>query len=89
MFPATLGGLWLIWSAKPKRQSKLACHGAVVLVVYLVCCLQYGIFFGAGGHAAIYDYPSASNLHKIAAQIYANGGVVSAVCHGPAILPGI
>lgn len=51
--------------------------------------LQYGIFFGAGGHAAIYDYPSASSLHKVAAQIYANGGVVSAVCHGPAILPGI
>lgn len=51
--------------------------------------LQYGIFFAAGGHAAIYDYPQASNLHKLAAQVYANGGVVSAVCHGPALLPGI
>ncbi|MCJ1470328.1 hypothetical protein MMC07_008973 [Pseudocyphellaria aurata] len=51
--------------------------------------MQYGIFFAAGGHAAIYDYPKASNLHKLAAQVYANGGVVSAVCHGPALLPGI
>lgn len=50
---------------------------------------QYGIFFAAGGHGSIYDYPKASALHKLAAQIYDNGGVVAAVCHGPAVLPGI
>ena len=51
--------------------------------------MQYGIFFAAGGLGAAYDFPEASSLHKLAAQIYAKGGVVSAVCHGPAVLPGI
>lgn len=50
---------------------------------------KYGIFFAAGGLGAAYDFPEASNLHKLAAQVYAKGGVVSAVCHGPAVLPGI
>ncbi|KAK9803761.1 hypothetical protein WJX73_003549 [Symbiochloris irregularis] len=50
---------------------------------------KYGIFFAAGGHGADHDFPTASGLHKLAAQIYNNGGVVSAVCHGPAVMPGI
>ncbi|KAK9489065.1 hypothetical protein V1508DRAFT_114346 [Lipomyces doorenjongii] len=44
---------------------------------------RYGIFYA--GHAALIDYPTASNLQKIAAQVWANGGIVSAVCHGPAL----
>lgn len=50
---------------------------------------QYGMFFAAAGHAAIYDYPSADGLHELAKEIWDHGGVVAAVCHGPAILPGI
>lgn len=50
---------------------------------------KYGIFFGAGGHGAIYDYPGASGLHAAGSAIYGAGGVIAAVCHGPAILPGI
>jgi putative intracellular protease/amidase len=50
---------------------------------------DYGIFFASGGHSTMYDYPTASGLQKIAGEIYDQGGVVSAVCHGPAILPGI
>ncbi|MCJ1468188.1 hypothetical protein MMC07_006816 [Pseudocyphellaria aurata] len=53
------------------------------------CAMQYGIFFAAGGLGAVYDFPEASNLHALASQVYANGGVVSAVCHGPAVLPGV
>ncbi|WBW71382.1 glyoxylase III Hsp3102 [Schizosaccharomyces osmophilus] len=48
---------------------------------------QYNIFFVAGGHAALFDLPGAIDLQAVAAQIYKNGGVVSAVCHGPVILP--
>lgn len=50
---------------------------------------KYGIFFAAGGHGAVFDFPSARGLHEIASKIYAADGVVAAVCHGPAILPGI
>ena len=41
------------------------------------------------GHASLFDYPSARSLQSIAEDIYKRGGIVSAVCHGPAILPGI
>ena len=46
---------------------------------------KYGLFYASAGHAALIDYPTATSLQKIAAQIWANGGVVSTVCHGPAI----
>lgn len=50
---------------------------------------QYGLFFASAGHATLYDYPKARGLQSIAEDIYARKGVVAAVCHGPAILPGI
>ncbi|KAI1327084.1 class I glutamine amidotransferase-like protein [Xylariaceae sp. FL0255] len=46
---------------------------------------KYGLFFVSAGHASLLDYPTASGLQKIAAQVWANGGVVATVCHGPAI----
>ena len=46
---------------------------------------DYDIFFGSAGHGTLFDYPKAKNLQKLAAEIYDKGGVVSAVCHGPAI----
>ncbi|KAM0350587.1 hypothetical protein ACHAPU_003071 [Fusarium lateritium] len=46
---------------------------------------KYGLFYASAGHAALIDYPTATSLQNIAAQIWANGGVVSSVCHGPAI----
>lgn len=50
---------------------------------------DYGLFFASAGHATLYDYPYARGLQSIAENIYSRGGIVSAVCHGPAILPGI
>ncbi|HEY7156003.1 MAG TPA: hypothetical protein VH575_18715 [Gemmataceae bacterium] len=50
---------------------------------------EYGLFFASAGHASIYDYPQARGLQSIAEDIWARGGIVSAVCHGPAILPGV
>ncbi|OAL18455.1 hypothetical protein AYO22_10651 [Fonsecaea multimorphosa] len=35
------------------------------------------------------DYPHAKGLQKIATDVWAQGGVVSAVCHGEAIFPGV
>ncbi len=38
----------------------------------------------AGGHGAMWDFADNTELADIAAKIYENGGIVSAVCHGPA-----
>lgn len=46
---------------------------------------KYGLFYASAGHAALIDYPTATAQQKIAGQIWANGGVVASVCHGPAI----
>jgi putative intracellular protease/amidase len=35
------------------------------------------------------DYPTAKGLQSLATKIYANGGIMSSVCHGPAIYPGV
>lgn len=50
---------------------------------------EYGLFFASAGHATLYDYPKARGLQSVAEDVWARGGIVSAVCHGPAILPGI
>lgn len=50
---------------------------------------QYGLFYASAGHAALIDYPTASSLQKIAEEVWANGGVVASVCHGPAIFANI
>lgn len=45
---------------------------------------QYKAVFYAGGHGAMWDFPDNVKLAEIAGKIYENGGIVSAVCHGPA-----
>lgn len=50
---------------------------------------RYGVFYASAGHAALIDYPTARGLQSIAEQVWANGGVVSSVCHGPAIFANV
>lgn len=50
---------------------------------------RYGVFFASAGHAALIDYPTATGLQKIATQVWANDGIVSSVCHGPAIFANV
>jgi putative intracellular protease/amidase len=50
---------------------------------------EYGLFFASAGHAALYDYPTAHGLQSIAADVWNRGGIVTAVCHGPVLLPGV
>ncbi len=50
---------------------------------------DYGVIYFAGGHGTMWDFAQAKDLTDLAAQIYAGGGVVAAVCHGPAALLGV
>lgn len=45
---------------------------------------DYAAIFYAGGHATMWDLPDDTALAALAARIYERGGVVAAVCHGPA-----
>lgn len=45
---------------------------------------RYAAIFFAGGHGAMWDFPDATAFSQAAASIYESGGVVGAVCHGPA-----
>jgi putative intracellular protease/amidase len=49
----------------------------------------YQVIHFAGGHGAMWDFHNSSDLNDVAAEIYENGGIVSAVCHGPAALVNI
>jgi putative intracellular protease/amidase len=45
---------------------------------------NYSAIFFAGGHGTMFDLPNNKKLQELTAKIYESGGVVSAVCHGPA-----
>jgi len=50
---------------------------------------EYAAIFYAGGHATLWDLPDNQELAALAARIYERGGLVAAVCHGPAGLVNI
>lgn len=50
---------------------------------------RYDAVFFAGGHGTMWDFPEATELARIAGGVYDRGGVVAAVCHGPAGLLGV
>jgi putative intracellular protease/amidase len=47
---------------------------------------RYDAIFFAGGHGTMWDFPDDETLQKLTAALYERGGVVAAVCHGPAAL---
>ena len=50
---------------------------------------NYKAVFYAGGHGTMFDLPQDERLAQISSQVYEAGGVVGAVCHGPAGLVNI
>lgn len=47
---------------------------------------RYSAIFFAGGHGAMWDFPTNDDVSRVTREIYESGGVVGAVCHGPAAL---
>lgn len=47
---------------------------------------RYSAVFFAGGHGTMWDFADSSAVQKIIREIWEAGGIVSAVCHGPAAL---
>jgi putative intracellular protease/amidase len=47
---------------------------------------DYAAILFVGGHGTMWDFPDDQSLTDLAASIYDAGGVVAAVCHGPAAL---
>lgn len=45
---------------------------------------RYQAIFFAGGHGTMWDLPGDPGFESVTARIYEAGGIVSAVCHGPA-----
>ncbi|WP_433373749.1 type 1 glutamine amidotransferase domain-containing protein [Actinoplanes sp. CA-142083] len=54
---------------RPVRDADPAAYDAVVL---------------AGGHGTMWDFPGSGELATLLREVYESGGVVGAVCHGPA-----
>jgi putative intracellular protease/amidase len=51
-----------------------------------VDAVGYDAIFFVGGHGAMWDFPHDEGLARLGRDIYETGGVVAAVCHGPAAL---
>ncbi|MCW3478738.1 type 1 glutamine amidotransferase domain-containing protein [Neisseriaceae bacterium JH1-16] len=45
---------------------------------------NYKAIYFTGGHGTMWDFPNSKALKNISEQIYRQGGIVSAVCHGVA-----
>ncbi|MGQ7366351.1 type 1 glutamine amidotransferase domain-containing protein [Streptococcus suis] len=49
---------------------------------------DYELIYYTGGHGGMWDFPESVEIAELASQIYQNGGLVTAVCHGVAgLLP--
>jgi putative intracellular protease/amidase len=47
---------------------------------------EFEAIFFAGGHGTMWDFPKGRGVRSTAEGVYRSGGVVAAVCHGPAAL---
>lgn len=43
---------------------------------------DFDAIYFTGGHAVMFDFPDSEGLQRLGREIFENGGVVGAVCHG-------
>ncbi len=56
------------------------------LAIGSVDAARYDAVFFSGGHGTMWDFPNDAGVQSLAREVYERGGVVAAVCHGPAAL---
>lgn len=70
------------------RRADVRADLANTLAAEAVDSAPYALIAYAGGHGAMFDFRESMGLVRLAEEIYAQGGIVSAVCHGVAgLLP--
>lgn len=47
---------------------------------------RYAAVYFVGGKGTIFDFPDNPGIQRLVRQVYQSGGVIGAVCHGPAAL---
>ena len=66
------------WFNNPERMQLLETTAAPAEIN----AKDYDAIFFTGGHAVMYDFPGSEGLQQLTREIYENGGIVAAVCHG-------
>lgn len=66
----------------PEARAKLAAS----LRLRDVESAQYAAVYFVGGKGTMFDFPDDAELQRIVRTVYQAGGVIGAVCHGPAAL---
>jgi putative intracellular protease/amidase len=68
--------------ANPDAMRRLAATRRIADLV----AADYAAVYVVGGKGAMFDLPRDAALAALLAEVYDNGGIVAAVCHGPAAL---
>ncbi|WP_144299460.1 type 1 glutamine amidotransferase domain-containing protein [Elioraea rosea] len=85
--PASLEGEASAWPESVRRFLSDAGAMAALAATKPIAAVDprdHDAVFLPGGHGTMWDFPSSAHLAAIVSAIHASGGVVGAVCHGPA-----
>lgn len=64
-------------------------HSLPTLPMKSIDPARYQVIYFAGGHGTMWDFPDNAEIERVTSSIYEKGGIVAAVCHGPAALTSV